>query len=78
MTGVTGVTGVLGGGRMGVGIAHAFLLAGSGLVIGAVPEKFELKTATLRRIENQLTSDAWIVLGTRTDPSAADLGCLTL
>lgn len=33
MTGVPEVVGVVGGGRMGVGIAHAFLLAGAGITV---------------------------------------------
>lgn len=39
-------------------------LAGSGLVIEAVPEDLDLKTATLRRIEAQLAPDAWIASNT--------------
>ena len=33
MTGVPSRVGVMGGGRMGVGIAHAFLLAGSSVTL---------------------------------------------
>ena len=117
--GVPGCVGVVGGGRMGVGIAHAFLLAGSsvtilerdavsadqsrraldvavkasiarstttrtfaelssasvvtvslqdlagsGLVVEAVPEDLALKSETLSRVEAQLAPDTWIASNT--------------
>ncbi|GAB3187282.1 3-hydroxyacyl-CoA dehydrogenase family protein [Nesterenkonia suensis] len=114
------VVGVLGGGRMGGGIAHAFLISGAeevvvvdvsaeaaeaargrieadvaasrdrgkisgeltdwtakltttddvtafarcGLVIEAVPEDMELKTSSLRRVEQQLSPEAWLATNT--------------
>lgn len=111
--------GVLGGGRMGSGIAHAFLIAGvrvvvvevnddavsaargriekdvsasvergkiegtagewldrltvttdasafseCGLVVEAVPERWDLKVESLRRAESQLHDDAWLATNT--------------
>ncbi|MER2136333.1 MAG: 3-hydroxyacyl-CoA dehydrogenase NAD-binding domain-containing protein, partial [Arthrobacter sp.] len=111
--------GVLGGGRMGAGIAHAFCtagasvvvverdeqaasaayervasnlaksvergtteetldalvarlsvstgyadFAGSGLVVEAVPEDFELKATALTAVEEQLDADAWLASNT--------------
>jgi 3-hydroxybutyryl-CoA dehydrogenase len=41
--------GVLGGGRMGGGIAHAFLLAGSDVVVVDQPEALEAAEAGIRR-----------------------------
>jgi 3-hydroxybutyryl-CoA dehydrogenase len=119
MTGVPAIVGVLGGGRMGAGIAHAFvvagasvrvverdeeqaaaalervtralrssvergtvgerlaeldarvetgtddaLLAGCDLVIEAVPEDYDLKLASLRRIEAQVGSAVPIATNT--------------
>ncbi|MEW1819271.1 3-hydroxyacyl-CoA dehydrogenase family protein [Arthrobacter sp. NPDC080031] len=117
--GVPPVVGVLGGGRMGAGIAHAFLIAGSkvtvverdtasadaardrieralgkslergslkgslndwarnltlstsyadfsscGLVVEAVPEIWDLKSAALQEIERNLSKSAWLATNT--------------
>ena len=119
MSGVPDVVGVVGGGRMGVGIAHAFLLAGAsvailerdpdaaahaldalttaigtsldrgtttesrgelvarasstvdvadlaaaGLVVEAVPEDLDLKTAMLRKVEAVVGPSAWLASNT--------------
>lgn len=119
MTAVPERVGIVGGGRMGVGIAHAFLLAGStvtimerdetaaaaasaalakaiatsisrgtttasapelesrtrvcieaedlagsGLVVEAVPEILDLKASMLARVESELDGDAWIASNT--------------
>ncbi|MDJ0336333.1 3-hydroxyacyl-CoA dehydrogenase family protein [Salinibacterium sp. G-O1] len=119
MSGVPQIVSVVGGGRMGVGIAHAFLLAGarvtvlerddataeramsalttaiessiargttvemrdrlaararvttevaelagSDLVIEAVPEMLSLKTETLARVEAVVGADAWLASNT--------------
>ncbi|MDZ5076385.1 3-hydroxyacyl-CoA dehydrogenase family protein [Nesterenkonia sp. HG001] len=119
-TSVPSTVGVLGGGRMGGGIAHAFLIAGAqevvvvdvsaeaadaargriegdvaaslqrgkidgeltdwttrltvtadvadfarcALVVEAVPEDMDLKTASLRRVEEHLAPQAWLATNT--------------
>src|SRR6478752_2057223 len=68
MTAPTGVptrVAVIGGGRMGAGIAQVFLAAGASVaVVEAVPERPDLKAAVLRAAESAVGPDAVLASNT--------------
>lgn len=84
--GVPGIVGVAGGGRMGVGIAHAFLLAGASVVIlernsdTAALAAHALRSVIASSVERQATAESAHALEARatTTTDAADLAAASL
>src|ERR1700709_2329054 len=81
-SGVPEVVGVLGGGRMGVGIAHAFLLAGSRAIIlerddaAAAHARDGLVTAVNRSLARSTTTETVEALIERIDVTT-DIGAFS-
>ena len=67
MTGVPEVVGVVGGGRMGAGIAHAFLLAGASVTV--LERDADAAAHALERMSTAV--DTSIARGTTTEPREA-------